>query len=66
MDPSSGRVIALDDLEQLRRTDPTEAAKFSVELTGAVEDIERISRAVKREANRRKNKAARKARRVSR
>lgn len=66
MDPNSGRIISGVDLNTLKRTDPDEAAKFSVLLEGKQEEIEKIAAAVQREANRRKNKAARQARRTQR
>jgi hypothetical protein len=71
MDPNSGRIISDTDLEDLRRINPDEAAKFSVRLEGAAADVEKIARAVQRDArrretNRRKNKAARAARRAGR
>jgi len=71
MDPNSGRIISDTDLEDLRKIDPEAAAKFSVRLDGAVEDVEKIALAVQRDArrretNRRKNKAARAARRATR
>ena len=73
MNPNTGEIISLGKLEALRETDPDEAAKFSVELSGPAEDVEKIGHAVraaydaeKRRANRAKNKAARKARRATR
>ena len=71
MDPNSGRILGLADLKILQEKDPEEAAKFSVRLEGTQEEIEQIASAVqrdlaRREANRRKNKAARKARRATR
>jgi hypothetical protein len=71
MDPNSGRLISEADLTYLRAVDPDEAAKFSVHLTGPAEEVEKIAAAVqrdakKREDNRRKNKAARAARRAGR
>lgn len=71
MDPNSGRIISEFDLARLRVTDPAEAAKFSVRLEGTQEEVEQIAAAVQRDAkrreqNRRKNKAARKARRTQR
>lgn len=71
MDPNSGRLISDTDLSLLRVTDPAEAAKFTVHLEGLAEDVEKVAAAVqrdakKREANRRKNKAARAARQAAR
>ena len=73
MDPNTGRIISGTDLSALRVNDPAEAAKFTVQLDGPAEDIEKIAGAVRsahaartREANRRKNKAARRARRAAR
>lgn len=71
MDPNSGRLISSTDLADLRLADPAEAAKFTVQLDGPAEEVEKIAAAVqrdakKREANRRKNKAARAARKAGR
>jgi hypothetical protein len=71
MDPSSGRVLTHEQLESYRRVDPEDAARFTVQLNGPEEDIQRISEAVKfaisakdKEQRRAKNKAARKARKA--
>lgn len=73
MNPNTGEIITATNLEYLRRTDPVLAAQFTVELDGPAEDVEKVAEAVrasydakKREANRRRNKAARKARRSAR
>lgn len=65
MNPDTGQIMPLSELAALRLAAPEEAAKFTVELQGPEEAIQAISAAVK-EANRRKNKAARKARRTPR
>lgn len=61
MDPNSGRIYTQAEVEQL---DP-EIAKNLVTIIGTPELVKRISGAV-REQKRRKDKAARKARRVGR
>lgn len=72
MNPHTGQVLELHELNNLRLTNPAEAAKFTVTLDGPPEDVDRIAGAVRdhysrdRSANRRRNKAARKARRQAR
>jgi hypothetical protein len=71
MDPNSGRTISDVDLTKLRAVDPEAAARFTVKVEGPAEDVEKIGAAVgrdarRREANRRRNKAARAARRAGR
>lgn len=73
MDPNSGRVLTHEQLYDLRAVDPTEAARFTVELRGTEEEIQKISDAVKhsisvkeKAARRARNKAARAARRAGR
>lgn len=65
MDPNSGRVISDEELTVLKEYDPKEAAKYSVRLEGSESDIQMISKAVK-DARRKKNKAAKKARKRNR
>ena len=65
MSPNTGQIIPMEDLRLLRETDTVAAAEYTVEISGPPEEVRRVSQAVK-EANRRRNKAARKARKASR
>lgn len=71
MDPRTGDVVDLDALDRMRKLRDDQAERFTVRLEGSPEDIQAISRAVRRQTSevrrkRRRNKAARIARRNAR
>lgn len=66
MDPRTGDYVSREEFHLLP---PAERERFSVEVRGTEEDVQRISESIKstnKAVNRKKNKAARKARRNNR
>jgi hypothetical protein len=61
MDPNSGRIYEQQEYEAL----PPERQGELVQIIGTPEQVEKISRSIRND-NRRRNKAARKARRITR